>query len=133
MIDALLDTHVWIWCLGGSPHLGKETRGLLASRKNRFGLSPLTIWEARMLGERGRVQRLPQPAAWIEDALKEFEVKDIPLTRAIARVVGDLRFSRADPIDAFLAAAAHSLGVPLVTADERLLGLAWLKKLDARR
>jgi len=54
------------------------------------------------------------------------------LTHEIVVVASELPFAHADPADRFLVATAGVLGLTLVTADERLLGLGTIATLANR-
>jgi PIN domain nuclease of toxin-antitoxin system len=58
-------------------------------------------------------------------------MREAPLTHEIALVAQRLNLHQ-DPADRFLAATAQVLDLTLVTADERLLGLANIKTLANR-
>lgn len=55
-----------------------------------------------------------------------------PLTVEIAIAARQLAFDHPDPVDRFLAAPAGVLGLTLVTADQRLLGLGSIATLANR-
>ena len=57
----LLDTHIWLWSLLDPDRLGDSTRQALGSRENELRLSPISVWEALLLSERGRVALNPDP------------------------------------------------------------------------
>jgi PIN domain nuclease of toxin-antitoxin system len=57
---------------------------------------------------------------------------EAPLTFEIALATRDLALMHRDPADRFLAATAKVLGLTLVTADERLLGLGEIATLANR-
>ena len=51
----LLDTHIWIWSLLEPELLVPGVRAELRSPENELWLSPISIWEAMILLERGRI------------------------------------------------------------------------------
>jgi PIN domain nuclease of toxin-antitoxin system len=57
----LLDTHVWIWYLSGNPRLSSTLQITIAQDTNELWLSPISIWEALLLAEKGRIILEPNP------------------------------------------------------------------------
>ena len=90
----------------------------------------MSTWEALVLSSKGRVDLHESPAAWVRRATAGF--REAPLTHEIALASQQLAFTRSDPADRFLAATAKVLGLVLVTADERLLGMGDIGTLANR-
>lgn len=79
-----------------------------------------------MLHARGRVRLDPGPRGWMMDALRALPLTEATLTTEVALHSHELKLDHRDPADHFLASTALVYGLTLVTADERLLGKAWL-------
>lgn len=126
----LLDTPIWLWSLREPERLGRRLRSELRSGKHELWLSPVSTWEALLLNEKGRIRLEPDLAAWLQDATARLQ--EAPLTHEIALAAHQLYLSHRDPADRFLAATAKVLGLTLVTADERLLGLPEIHTLANR-
>jgi PIN domain nuclease of toxin-antitoxin system len=117
----LLDTHIWLWALLEPDRLSATVRAALQAPGNELWLSPISVWEAMLLVERGRL-KVSEPAnVWVEQMLRVLPKREAPLTHEIAIVSRQLTLSHQDPADRFLAATACVMGLTLVTADERLL------------
>lgn len=84
-------------------------------------LSPLTTWEVLVLAARGRVILEPDPVAWLRTVYRTLPFQEAPLTHEVALESRLIELPHRDPVDRFLAATARVYGLPLVTADERLL------------
>ena len=117
----LLDTHIWLWSLLEPERLGAPTARRLDREDSELWLSPISVWEAHLLAERGRLELDRAPAAWLEDALRRVPMRDAPLTREIALRSRDVGLAHDDPADRFLAATAAVYDLVLMTADDRLL------------
>jgi PIN domain nuclease of toxin-antitoxin system len=128
-LNLLLDTHIWIWSKLEPARLGKRARAELSESDNELWLSPVSVWEALTLMQKGRV-RVENPSAWVERAAEQ--LREAPLTQEIVRVGMALPLPHADPADRFLAATAKVLKLTLVTADQRLLGLGEIATLANR-
>lgn len=126
----LLDTHIWLWSLREPERLGRRLRQELRSAKHELWLSPVSTWEALLLNARGRIRLHGNLSAWLERATAHLE--EAPLTHEIVLAAHHMPLPHADPADRFLAATAQVLGLTLVTADERLLGLGEIHTLANR-
>ena len=120
-MNVLLDTHVWLWSLADESRLAPAVRRLLAAGDTGIWLSPVSLWEALILAERGRVDFGMDVDRWITAATTGIGIREAPLTFEIARESRRIRLGTEDPADRFLAATARLLDLTLVTADRRLL------------
>jgi PIN domain nuclease of toxin-antitoxin system len=120
-VRLLLDTHIWLWSLLEPERLSRQAARVLEDAENELWLSPISVWEALLLAERGRIQLEVVPTRWVEDALRAFPVRDATLTREVAVVSRAVDLLHEDPADRFIAASAIVYELTLVTADERLL------------
>lgn len=126
----LLDTHIWLWSLGEPEKLSERVLRELSSGENELWLSPISMWEALVLHTKHRIQVGGEPLQSLGEAAANF--REAPLTHEIVLAAHLLPFPHRDPADRFLAATAEVLGLMLVTADERLLGLGKIATLGNR-
>ncbi|MYA42091.1 MAG: type II toxin-antitoxin system VapC family toxin [Gemmatimonadetes bacterium] len=117
----LLDTHVWLWTHLKPERLSARARDAVTDPTNTLALSPVSVWEALLLAERGRVDLLPDPWSWIRMALATRPMRELPLTHQVALRSRSVRLTHDDPADRFIAATAMVHGLTLVTADRTLL------------
>lgn len=128
-MNLLLDTHIWIWSQLDPARIGKHVASQLSSGLHELWLSPVSVWEALTLMQKGRV-RVNDPLTWVERAADQ--MREAPLTQEIVRASFALALPHADPADRFLAATAKVLKLTLITADTRLLGLGDISTLANR-
>lgn len=128
----LLDTHIWLWALLAPEQLSEEVRELLVSPENEIWLSPVSVWEAVILAEKGRIDVSGNPADWVEGMVSAMPGREAPLTREIAIESRRISLSHQDQADRFLVATAKSLGLALVTSDGRLVGSSDCATIDNR-
>lgn len=126
----LLDTHIWLWGLREPDRIGRRLRRELADPGNELWLSPISVWEAVTLHEKGRLHLHPDVDAWITDATAPF--REAPVTHEIAAAARRLGLDHRDLADRILAATALVLDLTLVTADMKLLGLGEISTLANR-
>jgi len=125
----LLDTHIWVWSKLETERLGSRSRSELSNSDNELWLSPVSVWEALTLMQKGRI-RVENPFEWVERAAEQ--MREAPLTREIVSVGLAMRLPQGDAADRFLAATAKVLKLTLLTADRRLLGLGEISTLANR-
>lgn len=116
----LLDTHVWIWSLVEPERVHRDAERALRSPDNELWLSPVSVWEAMLLAERGRIGVRAGARAWVREALSQMPLRDAPFSREVAIASRELAIETEDPGDRFIAATADHLGL-VVTADAHLL------------
>ena len=126
----LLDTHIWLWSLREPQRLSRRIARELDNPENELWLSPVSTWESLLLYAKGRIEIPEDMAEWL--ALATQNLREAPLTHEIALAAHQLPSSHPDPADRFLAATAQVLGLTLVTADTRLLGLGEIRTLANR-
>jgi PIN domain nuclease of toxin-antitoxin system len=116
----LLDTHIWIWYLSGNPRLSETLQFVISEETTELWLSPISIWEALLLGEKRKIILEPNPTQWVQNSLQALNTKEAPLSHAIAILSRQLNLAHQDPADRFIAATAVHYGLTLATVDENL-------------
>jgi PIN domain nuclease of toxin-antitoxin system len=120
-VKLLLDTHIWLWGLLDPERLTPAVRRALQAHDNELWLSPISVWEALILVERGRLTVKGSVTKWVEEMVQALPRREAPLTHDSAVASRQLKLSHQDPADRFLAATAKVMELTLVTADDRLL------------
>lgn len=115
----LLDTHIWLWALLSQEKLSPEVKSALEV-PDKLWISPVSMIEAHVAIERGRVVATTPASTWIRDALAAVPLVEAPLTIDVALRSRALTTKHADPADRLLIATAASLELTLVTADRRI-------------
>ncbi len=128
----LLDTHIWLWGTLEPERLSARVARQLTNPENEIWLSPVSVWELRLLHDKGRVKLIPDPVTWITDNLGRLNIREAPLTFEVARAISSLKLPHNDPADGFIAATAKVFGLTLVTADDQLCKLADIAVLPNR-
>ncbi len=126
----LLDTHIWLWSVLDPHKLGGRVQRELQAEDCELWLSPISVWEATVLHRKGRLKIPGDRDAWFGRAFGHF--REATLTNEIVLATTSLALHHFDPADLFLAATAKVLGLTLVTADQKLLGLGDVKTLANR-
>jgi PIN domain nuclease of toxin-antitoxin system len=116
----LLDTHVWIWLsIGEMQYLSPEAQQSIAGRSR--WIAAISCWELAKLVERRRLGFTIPTLSWIHRSLNENEIRIADLTPEIAMESTELQGFHRDPADQLIVATSRVLGMPLVTADQRII------------
>lgn len=115
LVAAVLDTHVWLWAAAGDPRANE-----MAAFSGAAIVSAISLWEISMLSMKGRLKLLPDEEAWFCANL-EPPVSLAPLTAEISMASCRLNDFHGDPADRIIVATALVLGIPLITADEKII------------
>jgi len=128
-VNFLLDTHIWLWSQLEPKKLGRRVTAELSNTANELWISPVSVWEALTLMQKGRV-RVENPYGWAKRYTEQ--LREAPLTNEIVIAGLSLPLPHSDPADRFLAATAKLLGLTLVTADRNLLDSSEIATLPNR-
>jgi PIN domain nuclease of toxin-antitoxin system len=119
----LLDTHVLIWWLSGSPRLSTTAKQTIANTGSTVYFSTASAWE---ICTKARIGKLTNGAALCTGlqgivAATGFSVLAIEL--AHGQLAGQLPGPHRDPFDRMLAAQSIIENLPLLTTDPELKAL----------
>lgn len=135
----VIDTHALVWTMEADRRLGQGARRLIDAERIEAGagIAPISIWEAAMLVDKGRLALPCAVADWFNRILSVPGFVLTPLDVATAADAGALPGNiHGDPADRLIIATARSLGCPVLTADNLVLAYAaagHVRAIDARR
>jgi PIN domain nuclease of toxin-antitoxin system len=112
----LLDTHVFLWAVAGSPLLTPAARRLIEAA-DEVHVSAVSIWEVAIKARLGKVNADPDELA---AAIEPSGFVELPVTAAHAAGVARLADHHRDPFDRLLVAQAMAEPLRLLTADKVL-------------
>jgi PIN domain nuclease of toxin-antitoxin system len=123
----LLDTHVWLWLVAGSPDLTTEARHTIdrAAAAGTLRIAAISLWEIALLASRGRIVLGKSIGSWLAEALADPAPAIDPLSPQIAVEACSLpeAFHR-DPADRMIVATARVTNAVLMTRDRQILDYA---------
>jgi PIN domain nuclease of toxin-antitoxin system len=118
----LLDTHISIWWIDDSPRLSQRHRQIIQERQNDgLGISIYSCWEIAKLVEYGKLELKFSIEDWLEIALFHPNLRTIDLTIPIIVKSTQLLGFHKDPADQIIVATSIILGIPLLTADAKII------------
>jgi len=119
----VLDTHVLLWWVSNPEQLSKKARSTIERT-----ISSISTWEIAMLVDRKRLALTMDVKDWITRCEAIPYIKFVPVTNGIAikavQLTGDIHN---DPADRIIVATALSMGVALVTMDQKLRNYQYVK------
>ena len=126
----VLDTHVLLWWVSNPEQLSKKARSTIERTisEGSIYISSISAWEVAMLIERKRLALTMDVKDWITRCEAIPYIKFVPVTNGIAikavQLTGDIHN---DPADRIIVATALSMGVALVTMDQKLRNYQYVK------
>jgi len=129
----VLDTHVLVWWVDGdTKKLSRKARQALEqhSKRNELLIASISVFEIATLERRGRLRFKISAAEWLARVRRLPELRVEQLSDDIAERAGQFGDTfPGDPADRMIAATALIHGVPLVTHDEKLRRIEYLKTI----
>jgi len=113
----LLDTHVYLWWLVGSPRLGAKTVNAIRTTPIVL-VSAASAWECAIKENLGKLT-MPEDYTFMETLLAT-GFDDLPVSIWHAQGVRNLPNHHKDPFDRILIAQAIYENLTLVTVDEQI-------------
>jgi PIN domain nuclease of toxin-antitoxin system len=116
----LLDSHVFLWWVGGERRLPAKLRRAIGSSRSECFLSYASVWEMAIKSSLGKL-RLPVPVG--KFVAEQCEVNGftlLPLSLPHIVAVERLPMHHRDPFDRLLVAQAQIEDMPLATHDRTL-------------
>jgi PIN domain nuclease of toxin-antitoxin system len=112
----LLDTHIFLWAVAGSPLLKPPVRRLIESADEVY-VSAASIWEVAIKARLGKIVADPHE---LTAAIEASGFLELPVSARHAADVAKLVPHHNDPFDRLLIAQALAEPLKLVTVDEVL-------------
>ena len=112
MSGVLVDTHIALWALGDPGRLTESERAVLVDPGIDRCLSPMSVWEAAIKREVGRL-RAPRNLATV--LASEFRMLDV--TADLLEAAAELPRHHGDPFDRALIAHALQDDLSVLTRD----------------
>lgn len=126
----VLDTHAAVWWLSDPARLSSRAKRSIqsAAAAGDLVVSAASLLEIATLVRRGRLELSVGLGEWLDDVRSLPELHIEPVTAEIAVRAGSFDAEvQGDPIDRLIIATAFVLGDSLVSADEKIQSLQWIR------
>ena len=114
----LLDTHTFLWFIGGDSKLSSAAKGLIEDPNNERLLSVASLWEMAIKVSLGRLS-VPQPFSQLIDAHVKGNAMTVhPISAQHLDELARLPFHHKDPFDRLIIAQGIVENVSIVSRDK---------------
>lgn len=103
-MNALLDTHSFLWFLTDNPRLGASARTVIMEETTTLFLSIVSLWEMAIKVSIGKLVLAEPLAALIPEQLRVNDITPLGVNVEHAVAVAKLPFHHRDPFDRLLVA-----------------------------
>lgn len=112
----LLDTHIFLWFIGGDPRVRPQTRVAIEGADVVF-LSVVSVWEATIKYHLGKLQLPEPPHPWLSAQREHHGIESLPINEAAVAHLPKLEPHHRDPFDRILVCQAIEHELEIVTVD----------------
>ena len=113
----LLDTHIFLWFVGGDPALTAASRAAVESPENERLLSIASVWEMAIKVSLGKLMLPADFGSFIATQMAANDIGLLGVEMAHLNVVVGLPFHHRDPFDRLLIAQAIAEQISIVSQD----------------
>jgi PIN domain nuclease of toxin-antitoxin system len=117
----LLDTHVFLWYVGGASQLPAVFREAIRSPGNRVYLSVASIWEAVIKHSLGKLSLPGPPAHYLPRQRELHRIESLSVDEGALLHLAALPSLHRDPFDRILLAQALEYNLVVVAVDAAVL------------
>ena len=114
----VLDTHIMIWAIQGSPMLSKSVKDIINDDNNDVYFSTVSLIEIS-IKRKVHPKDMPFDAHEARKLFVESGYEELPMDSSLAEAMDDLPLLHRDPFDRMLLAQAKAEGMKVVSHDNR--------------
>jgi PIN domain nuclease of toxin-antitoxin system len=128
-VNLLLDTHAFLWFISADARLPGVTRAAIQDPANDVWLSAVSVWEATVKQQIGRLTLPSSAASYLPSQRERHGIDPLALEEAAIAHLAKLPTVHRDPFDRMLICQALEHDLRLVTDDENIrrypVKIAW--------
>jgi PIN domain nuclease of toxin-antitoxin system len=117
----LLDTHVFLWYITADPRLPVSFQAAIQDPANEVFLSVVSIWEAVIKYELGKLPLPSPPADYLPRQRHAHGIAAMPIEEGAMQHLAGMPLLHRDPFDRLLIAQALQQGLTIATVDPQVL------------
>jgi PIN domain nuclease of toxin-antitoxin system len=116
-VKILLDTHIFLWFVGGDPALSAGSRAAVESPENERLLSIASVWEMAIKVSLGKLTLPADFGSFMATQMADSDIGLLGVEMTHTNIVVGLPFHHRDPFDRLLIAQAIAEQIPIVSQD----------------
>jgi len=113
----LLDTHIFLWFVGGDAKLSSALREAISSPQNEILLSVVSLWEMVIKYHLGHLPLPQPPELYVPTQRRRLRIGSLPVDERSVFQVAKLPPLHRDPLDRLLIGQALEHDLKIVTVD----------------
>ncbi|MBD2440906.1 type II toxin-antitoxin system VapC family toxin [Nostoc sp. FACHB-110] len=113
----LLDTHIFLWFISGDTQLSTDVRDAIRDPDNDVYLSSVSIWEAIVKYQLGKLPLPEQPETYLPKQRDLHQIASLALDESSVIQLAKLPLLHRDPFDRMLICQALQNGLIIATVD----------------
>ena len=117
----LLDTHIWLWWLNGTPGKLPIHQVERIEKEEDVFVSAISCFEIEWLLRHKRIELDMNQDSWFSSAFIEAGITCLPVTAEIARLAASLPEHHKDPQDRLIISTAIIHNLDIISADKQFL------------
>ncbi len=116
----LLDTHIFLWFITDDQRLPAALRDAIRERSNEVYLSVVSVWEAIVKHQLGKLPLAEPPETYLPEQRKRHSISVLPIDEPSVSRLATLPSIHRDPFDRMLVAQALEHDLTIATVDESI-------------
>ena len=113
----LLDTHALVWLASDIDQLPARAQQAIVDNSGSLSVSAVSALEIALLVKRDRLTLPIDPLVFVEAALHQHGINEVPVDRHVAVRSANLPDIHNDPFDRVIVATAQHLGMMVLSKD----------------
>nr|VFK79635.1 MAG: PIN domain nuclease, a component of toxin-antitoxin system (PIN domain) [Candidatus Kentron sp. SD] len=126
----LLDTHIFLWFIGGNPKLSVLLRQLIEDPNNEKFLSIASLWEMSIKAGIGRLRLDLTFPEIVRNHVDANAIELLPVRPEHLDIVRSLPFYHKDPFDRLIIAQSYSENIPVLSQDKVFDDYAGIRRIE---
>ena len=120
-MNALLDTHTFIWWFTDAPQLSETARAFIANPDNKLFFSVASAWEIIIKVGTGKLSIPEEPDIYLNSRITDNRFEVLPIELPHVLQVAKLPDLHRDPFDRIIIAQSQVTGMPILTIDRLIV------------
>ncbi|MBE9010081.1 type II toxin-antitoxin system VapC family toxin [Pseudanabaenaceae cyanobacterium LEGE 13415] len=116
----LLDTHIFLWFISGDSQLPVSTRDAIRDSDNDVYLSVVSVWEAIVKYQLGKLPLPSHPATYLPQQRQAHQITNLDLDETSVTQLENLPYLHRDPFDRMLICQASHHNLVIATVDSAI-------------